>query len=124
MSGLPNMRNERRWPSSANNTLPTQLEPRDSSLVWGQAVPHSSSTDRLGVSPVSAQRELMNRSVPFVLWLIPIVFLVVELGDQGLLRKITFWFLLVVVCLFAARSLGIIGESSDRKEESLQPRSR
>ena len=66
----------------------------------------------------------MNRSVPFVLWLIPIVFLVVELGDQGLLGEITFWFLLVVVCLFAARSLGIIGENSDRKEEPLQPRSR
>ena len=66
----------------------------------------------------------MNRSVPFVLWLIPIVFLVVELGDQGSLDEITFWFLLVVLCLFAARSLGIIGESSDRKEEPLQPRSR
>src|SRR6516165_3471258 len=106
MSGLPDMKNERRWPNSANNTSPTQLEPRDSSLVWGQAVLHSSgssSSDRPGVSPVSAQRELMNRSVPFVLWLIPIVFLVVELGDQGLLGEITFWFLLVVACLFAAR---------------------
>ena len=59
----------------------------------------------------------MNRSVSFVLWLIPIVFLVVDLGDQGLLEGVTFWFFLVVILLFVARSIGMIGEHGDVKGE-------
>ena len=62
----------------------------------------------------------MNRSVSFVLWLIPIVFLVVDLGDQGLLEGVTFWFFLVVILLFVARSIGIIGEHGDGKEDPPQ----
>jgi len=66
----------------------------------------------------------MNRSVMFVLWLIPILFLVVDTGDQGLLEGDIFWFFLVVIVLFVARSLGLTGEPDDREEGSLHTRSR
>jgi bacteriorhodopsin len=66
----------------------------------------------------------MNRSVVFVLWLIPIVFLVVDAGEQGLVEGDTFWFFLVVIALFVARTLGLTGERDDREEGSSQTRSR
>ena len=62
----------------------------------------------------------MNRSVSFVLWLIPIVFLIVDLGDQGLLEETTLWFFLVVIILFVGRSIGTLGEGDDGKGEPPQ----
>jgi len=65
----------------------------------------------------------MNRSVVFVLWLIPILFLVVDAGDLGMVEGATFWFFLVVIALFAARTLALTGERDDREEGSSQTRS-
>lgn len=59
----------------------------------------------------------MNRSVSFVLWFIPILFLVVDFGAEGSLGEDTFWFFVVAIFLFAARSVGITGEADDGRAE-------
>jgi hypothetical protein len=66
----------------------------------------------------------MNRSGAFVLWLIPLLFLLISMSGQGLVEGVGFWFIIVVIFLFAARSLGLTGGCHDEKEKPPESRSR